>query len=193
VIDLRLSVTPDRRLFTSLRGRSPLPYRAQISPFRAALSAASTGGVVRHPARLVPVRIACDRERSGGHWSARRGHGDPAVRRAQERGLSTGPRPARCRKRRRRLAGAWTGVRPRINSPWCVSVKRTLQPRDRYSGGAEPLMSRRRLRLAGPGPGSACRVLPGYGGRHVCMGWAGTGEARLRSLRRAKTGYISRW
>jgi hypothetical protein len=71
--------TPERRLFTSLRGRSPLPYRAQISPFRAALSAASTGGVVRHPSRLVPVRIDCDRERSGGHWSARRGHGDPAV------------------------------------------------------------------------------------------------------------------
>jgi hypothetical protein len=56
-----------------------LLYRAQISPFRAALSAASTGGVVRHPSRLVPVRIACDRERAGGRWSARRGHGDPAV------------------------------------------------------------------------------------------------------------------
>jgi hypothetical protein len=40
---------------------------SQISPFRAPLSAASTGGVVRHPPRLVPVRIACDRERSGGH------------------------------------------------------------------------------------------------------------------------------
>ncbi len=71
-----------RRLFTSLRGWSPLPYRAQISPFRAALSAPSAGGVVRHLARLVPVRIACDRERSGAHCSARRvmGPGRPGRR-----------------------------------------------------------------------------------------------------------------
>ena len=73
------------------------------------------------------------------------------------------------------------------------SVKRTLQPRHTHNVGAEPLMSRRRPRLAGPAPGSACRVLPGYGGRHVCMVWAGTGEARLPGLRRAKTGCISRW
>ena len=59
------------------------------------------------------------------------------------------------------------------------SVKRTLRPRQSHSGGAEPLMSRRRPCLAGPGPGSACRVLPGYGGRHVRTVWAGTGEARL--------------
>ena len=43
------------------------------------------------------------------------------------------------------------------------SVKRTLQPRHTYNGGAEPLMSRRRPCPAGPVPGSACRVLPGYG------------------------------
>jgi len=73
------------------------------------------------------------------------------------------------------------------------SVKRTLQPRHTHDGGAEPLMSRRRPRPAGPGPGSACRVLPGYGGRHVCMVWAGTGETRLPGLRRAKTAGISRW
>jgi hypothetical protein len=73
------------------------------------------------------------------------------------------------------------------------SIKRALQPRQANSGGAEPLMSRRRPRPAGPGPGSACRVLPGYGGRQVCMVWAGTGEARLPGLRRAKTAGMSRW
>ena len=36
------------------------------------------------------------------------------------------------------------------------SVKRTLQPRQMYNGGAEPLMSRRRPCPAGPVPGSAC-------------------------------------
>jgi len=73
------------------------------------------------------------------------------------------------------------------------SVKRTLQPRHSHNGGAEPLMSRRRPCLPGPVPGSAWRVSPGYGGRHVCMVWAGTGETRLPGLRRAKTAGISRW
>ena len=67
------------------------------------------------------------------------------------------------------------------------SVKRTLQPRQTHNGGAEPLMSRRRPCPAGPVPGSACRVLPGYGGRHARTVWAGTGETRLPGLRRAKT------
>jgi hypothetical protein len=73
------------------------------------------------------------------------------------------------------------------------SVKRTLQPRQSYNGRAEPLMSRRRPRLAGLGPVVACQVSPGYGGRHVWMVWAGTGETRLPGLRRAKTRRISRW
>jgi hypothetical protein len=73
------------------------------------------------------------------------------------------------------------------------SVKRTLQPRQMYKGGAEPVTSRRRPCLAGPVPGSACRVPPGYGGWHVRTVWAGTGEARLASLRRAETRCISRW
>src|ERR1700744_726858 len=55
------------------------------------------------------------------------------------------------------------------------SVKRTLQPRHIHNGGAEPLMSRRRPRPSGPVPGSAWRVPPGYGGRHVRTVWAGTG------------------
>jgi hypothetical protein len=59
------------------------------------------------------------------------------------------------------------------------SIKRTLQPRQTHNGGAEPLMSRRRPCPAGPGPGSACRVLPGYGGRHVRRVWTGTRETRL--------------
>ena len=50
-------------------------------------------------------------------------------------------------------------------------------------------MSRRRPCLAGPVPGSACRVPSGYGGRHARTVWAGTGEARLPGLRRAKTGW----
>ena len=33
-------------------------------------------------------------------------------------------------------------------------------------------MSRRRPCLSGPGPGSAWRVLPGYGGRHARKVWA---------------------
>jgi hypothetical protein len=73
------------------------------------------------------------------------------------------------------------------------SIKRTLQPRQNHDGGAEPLMSRRRPCLSGPVPGSAWRVLPGYGGRHARTVWAGTGEARLPGLRRAKTAGISRW
>ena len=73
------------------------------------------------------------------------------------------------------------------------SVKRTLQPRHSHNGGAEPLMSRRRPRLSGLVPVMTWRVLPGYGGRHVCMVWAGTGETRLPGLRQAKTGRISRW
>src|SRR5690606_23670024 len=59
------------------------------------------------------------------------------------------------------------------------SVKRTLQPRQTHSGEAEPVMPRRRPRPGGPVPGSALGVLPGYGGRHVCTVWAGTGETRL--------------
>ena len=73
------------------------------------------------------------------------------------------------------------------------SVKRTLQPRQTHNGRAEPLMSRRRPCPAGPGPGSARRVSPGYGRRHVHTVWFGTGEARLPGLRRAKTEGISRW
>ena len=67
------------------------------------------------------------------------------------------------------------------------SIKRTLQPRHIHNGGAEPLMSRRRPCPAGPVPGSAFRVPSGYGGRHARTVWAGTGEARLPGLRRAKT------
>jgi hypothetical protein len=37
------------------------------------------------------------------------------------------------------------------------------------------------------------RVLPGYGERHVCRGWFGTGETRLPGLCRAKTAGISQW
>jgi hypothetical protein len=73
------------------------------------------------------------------------------------------------------------------------SVKRTLQPRQTHNGGAEPVMSRRRPRLSGLVPVMTWRVLPGYGGRHVCMVWAGTGETRLPGLRQAKTAGISRW
>ena len=73
------------------------------------------------------------------------------------------------------------------------SVKRTLQPRQTHNGGAEPLTSRRRPCPAGPGPGLARRVLPGYGSRHVHTVWFGTGETRLPGLRRAKTKGISRW
>ena len=73
------------------------------------------------------------------------------------------------------------------------SVKRTLQPRQTHNGEAEPLMSRRRPCLPGPVPGSAWRVPPGYGGRHARTVWAGTGEARLPGLRRARTRCISRW
>jgi hypothetical protein len=56
-----------------------------------------------------------------------------------------------------------------------------LQPRHTHNGEAEPLMSRRRPCSAGPVPGSARRVLPGYGGWHVLKVWAGTGETRLRT------------
>ena len=62
------------------------------------------------------------------------------------------------------------------------SIKRILQPRQRDNEGAEPLMSRRRPRPAGPVPGSARRVPPGYGERYVDTVWHGTGETRLRSL-----------
>jgi hypothetical protein len=73
------------------------------------------------------------------------------------------------------------------------SVKRTLQPRQTHNGRAEPLMSRRRPCPVNPGPGLVHRVSPGYGRRHVHTVWFGTGEARLLSLRRAKTRGISRW
>jgi hypothetical protein len=73
------------------------------------------------------------------------------------------------------------------------SVTRTLQPRQTHNGRAEPLTSRRRPCLVNPGPGSVRRVSPGYGRRHVHIVWAGTGEARLPGLRRAKTRGISRW
>jgi hypothetical protein len=73
------------------------------------------------------------------------------------------------------------------------SVKRTLQPRQTHNGGAEPVMSRRRPCPSGPVPGSAWRVLPGYGGWHARTVWAGTGEARLPGLRRVKARGISRW
>ncbi len=73
------------------------------------------------------------------------------------------------------------------------SVKRTLQPRHRYNGKAEPLTSRRRPRPTGPVPGSVCRVSPGYGRRHVIRVWFGTGETRLPGPRRAKTDRISQW
>jgi hypothetical protein len=73
------------------------------------------------------------------------------------------------------------------------SIKRILQPRQIHNGGAEPLMSRRRPCPAGPDPGSACRVPPGYGEWHARKVWSGTGEARLPGRRRAKTAGISRW
>jgi len=74
------------------------------------------------------------------------------------------------------------------------SVKRTLQPRQRYSEEAEPLMSRRRPCPAGPVPGSACGVPPGYGRRHVWRVGHGTGEARLHAPGVGQeTGRISRW
>jgi hypothetical protein len=62
------------------------------------------------------------------------------------------------------------------------SVKRTLQPRQNHNGRAEPLMSRRRPCLLGPGPGLAWRVFSGYGRRHVHTVWFETGEARLSRL-----------
>ena len=73
------------------------------------------------------------------------------------------------------------------------SVKRTLQPRQTHNGRAEPLMSRRRPCPSGPVPGSAWRVFPGYGWRHVVTVWFGTGETRLPGLCRAKTAGISQW
>jgi hypothetical protein len=74
------------------------------------------------------------------------------------------------------------------------SVKRTLQPRQIHDGGAEPLMSRRRPCLVGLVPGPAHRVLPGYGGWHVCTVWAGTGETRLTTpFVGQETRCISRW
>ena len=102
-----------------------------------------------------------------------------------------GSRPRFVVERRR----AKRGVESLFGGSKCAgrSVKRTLQPRHRYSGRAEPLMSRRRPCPAGPGPGSARRVSSGYGRRHVHTVWFGTGEARLLSLRRAKTRGISRW
>jgi hypothetical protein len=69
---------PPCRLFTSLRGRPPLLYPAQISPFGWS-SVAAIGGVARCPPRLVPELLACYRQRSGSHWDARRGRGFPAV------------------------------------------------------------------------------------------------------------------
>src|SRR6266545_5271866 len=74
------------------------------------------------------------------------------------------------------------------------SVKRTLQPRHSNNGEAEPLISRRRPRPMSLVPDSVCRVLPGYGGRHVCTVWAGTGETRLPVPDVGReTGRISRW
>jgi hypothetical protein len=73
------------------------------------------------------------------------------------------------------------------------SFKRTLQPRHSHNGRAEPLISRRRPRLAGPVPGSAREVSSGYGWWHVRKVWSGTGETRLRMPCRAETGRISRW
>ncbi len=73
------------------------------------------------------------------------------------------------------------------------SVMRTLQPRHIHNGKAEPLISRRRPCPAGPVPGSARRVSPGYGRRHVITVWFGTGETRLPGLCQAKTDRISQW
>jgi len=74
------------------------------------------------------------------------------------------------------------------------SVMRTLQPRQTYSGRAEPVMSRRRPRLAGLDPVMACQVFPGYGRRHVLKVWSGTGEARLPVPGVGQeTAGISRW
>ena len=88
-----------------------------------------------------------------------------------------GSRPRFVVERRR----AKRGVESLFGGSKCAgrSVKRTLQPRHRYSGRAEPLMSRRRPCPSGPGPGSAWRVSSGYGRRHVHTVWFGTGEARL--------------
>ena len=67
------------RLFTSPEGgrHCGIEHRSARSGRPSALARA--GGVVRHRPRLVPVRIACDRERSGSYWGARRGHRDAAV------------------------------------------------------------------------------------------------------------------
>ena len=73
------------------------------------------------------------------------------------------------------------------------SVRRSLQPRQTHNGRAEPLMSRRRPCLSGPGPGLAWRVSSGFGWRYVITVWFGTGETRLPGLCRAKTAGIGRW
>lgn len=102
-----------------------------------------------------------------------------------------GSRPRFVVERRR----AKRGVRSLFGGSKCAgrSVTRTLQPRQRNNGGAEPLMSRRRPCPASLGPGLVRRVFPGYGWRHVHIVWFGAGEARLLGLRRAKTKGISRW
>ena len=53
----RTSARTDRRLFTSLRGRPPLPYRAQISPFGAALSATRYRRSRAAPAAVAPGAV----------------------------------------------------------------------------------------------------------------------------------------
>ena len=73
------------------------------------------------------------------------------------------------------------------------SVMRTLQPRQIDDGRAEPLMSRRRPCLLGWDSGLPGGSLRGKGGGTRAGFGTGTGEARLRSLRRAETACISRW
>ena len=68
----------------------------------------------------------------------------------------------------------------------CSLVTGTTKEPSRSCHGEGPCPS-------SPGPGSARRVLPGYGERHVHIVQSGTGEARLPGLRRAKTRGISRW
>src|SRR5574342_1293497 len=64
-------------------------------------------------------------------------------------------------------------------------LERTVQPRHGHNGGAEPFMSRRRRRPAGPVPGSVRRVLPGTGDVHGLdrnrgdpSAWPGSGTDR---------------
>ena len=139
-------------------------------------AAACRGGVLAASAR---GGRECDR----GH---RHEHGRSV--RAGDRRLAghRGPPGVGMAPRNAGLSGQWVLRDPRLVAPGRraergveslfggseyagLSVKRTLQPRQTNNAGAEPLMSRRRPCPGGPVPGSACQVLPGYGGRHGAL------------------------